>query len=89
MDEDRRLLANKVQVMQPINLPTGMEVQVCGRIISELGRHVGLVVNSIYGNTNSMGATKVYKRNLAVTRTMGWEPDGNFSAAGGEQYTGE
>lgn len=49
VNKNGRLLANKVQVLQPATLPSGLKAQVCSRLTSELSRTVGLVENSICG----------------------------------------
>lgn len=51
VDKEGRLFANKIQMPQPTTLLAGIGVQVCGTLVSEPCRPVGLVDNGIYGDT--------------------------------------
>lgn len=81
-------------MLQPTPIPPGMKVQVCGRLISEPNRPVGLVENStlIYRGCSinyhlsiegrSTRASALYSRDHTATVTAGWERDKKFSANG-------
>lgn len=86
VNKESRLLANKVP--KTTTLPPGMEVQVCGRVVSEPSRPVGMVENSIYAQTatflstgcRSTGIDALYKCHRPTTGAEGWEPDGDLPA---------
>lgn len=59
VDKDGRVLANRIQVLQPTTLLPGMEAQVCCRLVSEPNRSVGFVENGICGDTRVMVAATI------------------------------